>query len=35
MPAPVRRVVLKVSGESFGRPGELGIDPHELAAMAR
>ena len=34
MPAPVRRVVLKVSGESFGRPGELGIDPHELAAMA-
>jgi uridylate kinase len=35
MPAPVRRVVLKVSGESFGRPGELGIDPHELSVMAR
>ena len=34
MPAPVRRVVLKVSGESFGRPGELGIDPHELAVIA-
>jgi len=29
-----RRVVLKVSGESFARPGEFGIDPGELALMA-
>ncbi len=35
MAASVRRVILKVSGESFGRPGELGIDPVELQVMAR
>lgn len=35
MPQRFQRVVLKISGESFGRPGELGIDPTELAAMAR
>lgn len=29
-----RRVILKVSGESFARPGETGIDPAELATMA-
>jgi uridylate kinase len=29
-----RRVVLKISGESFSRPGELGIAPDELAAIA-
>ena len=35
MSASARRVILKVSGESFGRPGELGIDPVELQVMAR
>jgi len=29
-----RRVILKISGESFARPGETGIDPSELATMA-
>lgn len=29
-----RRVVLKVSGEGFCRPGEFGIDPDELGVMA-
>jgi len=29
-----RRVVLKVSGESFAKPGEFGIDAGELALMA-
>ena len=29
-----RRVVLKISGESFARPGESGIDPAELAVIA-
>lgn len=28
------RVVLKISGESFSRPGEFGIDPGELATIA-
>ncbi len=30
-----RRVILKVSGESFARPGEYGINPKELGHMAR
>ena len=29
-----RRVILKVSGESFARSGQLGIDPEELATIA-
>ena len=29
------RVVLKISGESFAKPGEYGIDPEELALIAR
>ena len=29
------RVVLKVSGESFAKPGQFGIDPEELSAIAR
>ena len=29
-----RRVVLKISGESFARTGEFGIDPAELAIIA-
>ena len=28
------RVVLKVSGESLSKPGELGIDPEELTLLA-
>ena len=35
--APVpryRRVILKISGESFSKPGQLGIDPEELATIA-
>jgi uridylate kinase len=28
------RVVLKISGESFAKPGESGIDPEELAQIA-
>ena len=28
------RVVLKVSGESLSKPGELGIDPEELGLLA-
>lgn len=31
---PYRRVVLKISGESFAKPGEFGIDPEELAIIA-
>jgi len=34
-PAPYRRVVLKISGEGFAPPGQLGIDPDELGAIAR
>ena len=30
-----RRVVLKISGESFAKPGESGIDPEELGAIAQ
>ncbi len=33
--ARYRRVVLKISGESFAKPGEFGIDPEELALIAR
>jgi uridylate kinase len=29
------RVILKISGESFARPGEHGIDPQELQSIAR
>lgn len=29
-----RRVILKISGESFSRPGEFGIDPQELGHIA-
>ena len=29
-----RRVILKISGESFCKPGQSGIDPDELAHMA-
>jgi uridylate kinase len=32
--SPYRRVVLKVSGESFTKPGEFGIDTEELALIA-
>ncbi|MGA0285540.1 MAG: UMP kinase [Phycisphaerales bacterium] len=35
MPTHRRRVVLKISGESFGPPGELGIAPESLAVIAR
>ena len=35
MPHERRRVVLKISGESFGPPGELGIAPDTLAVIAR
>ena len=28
------RVILKISGESFTREGEYGIDPHELGLIA-
>ena len=30
-----QRVVLKISGESFAKPGQGGIDPEELGIMAR
>jgi uridylate kinase len=30
-----RRVILKISGESFAKPGQFGIDPAELAVIAR
>ena len=36
--APVphyRRVILKISGESFAKPEQLGIDPQELGIIAR
>jgi uridylate kinase len=33
-PREYRRVVLKISGESFARPGAGGIDPDELALIA-
>ena len=34
-PTGYRRVVLKISGESFTKPGESGIDPAELGAIAQ
>jgi uridylate kinase len=33
--SPYRRVVLKISGESFTRPGQSGIDTEELDLIAR
>jgi uridylate kinase len=30
-----RRVILKISGESFAKPGQLGIEPQELALIAK
>ena len=33
-PTGYRRVVLKISGEGFTRPGRSGIDPEELALIA-
>ena len=30
-----RRVVLKISGEGFAKPGQFGIDPGELAVVAQ
>ena len=34
-PAPhYRRVILKISGESFAKPGQFGVDPQELALIA-
>ena len=30
-----QRVLLKISGEAFGRPSEGGVDPKEVAALAR
>ena len=32
---PFRRVLLKLSGEAFSKPGETGIDPEELEVIAR
>ena len=32
---PYRRVILKISGESFAKPGEYGIDHAELGAIAQ
>ena len=32
--SPYRRVLLKISGESFCRPGESGIDPESLSHIA-
>jgi uridylate kinase len=34
VPKRYERVILKVSGESLAKPGELGIDPEELALLA-
>lgn len=34
MPKRFERVVLKVSGESLAKPGELGVDPGELSLLA-
>ncbi|TVQ53288.1 MAG: UMP kinase [Phycisphaerales bacterium] len=30
-----RRIILKISGESFSKPGEFGIDPDELGLIAQ
>ena len=35
MPAPYRRVLLKLSGESFARTGERGISMDEVLHIAR
>lgn len=32
--ARYRRLILKISGESFAKPGHFGIDPQELAVIA-
>ena len=32
---PYSRVILKISGESFARVGEAGIDPSQLAHIAK
>lgn len=34
MPKPYSRVLLKLSGESFAKPGAFGIDPAEIAHIA-
>ncbi|MCW5775337.1 MAG: hypothetical protein KIS87_02680, partial [Phycisphaeraceae bacterium] len=34
-PARPRRVLLKLSGEAFCKPGGFGIDPDELELIAR
>ena len=34
LPSRPRRVVLKISGESFAQPGQLGIAPEELMVIA-
>jgi len=34
-PPPYRRVVLKISGESFSKPGQFGIHPEELALITK
>lgn len=34
-PTNMRRVLLKISGESLARPGELGVDPEVAAEIAR
>ncbi|MDY7107753.1 MAG: UMP kinase [Planctomycetota bacterium] len=34
-PGSYRRVVLKISGEGFAKPGQWGIDPEELGVIAR
>ena len=34
MTTPPRRVVLKISGESFAAPGQLGIEPDQLSHIA-
>ncbi len=34
MATPYRRILLKVSGESFAEPGQFGISPRELAVIA-
>jgi uridylate kinase len=33
--ARFRRVILKISGEGFAKPGQFGIDPEELNSIAR
>jgi uridylate kinase len=33
-PAAIRRVLLKISGESLAPPGEIGVDPETVAGIA-